>query len=225
MYVFDNFYVDCLVKLFASFLCGLFLGLERKRRFHSVGIRTLILISTSSMSMGMVSYLMAENSAVPGDPTRIAAGVVTGIGFIGGGAFIRQGMNIRGITSAAVIWAACGTGLACGIGAYFIAGATLVLSILSLIFLGIAEGHMFPAEKTKILTLVYLGDGIKISEVEKAVSEANLVRQDMNMAYSLDTHEMTLRFIVKIPKNYNLEQLAGILSNLGDLKMISIAEV
>ncbi len=224
MYVFENFYVDCLVKLAASFLCGLFLGIERKRRFHSVGIRTLVLISISSMAMGMISYIMAEKSAVPGDPTRIAAGVVTGIGFIGGGAFIHQGMNIRGITSAAVIWAACAMGLACGIGAYFIAGTTLVTSILCLVLLGIAEGHMFPAEKTKILTLVYASGNIKISEIEKAVSAARLVRQDMNMEHSLKTEELTLRFIVKIPKNYSLEQLTATLKQLGDLKLISIAE-
>ena len=81
MYAFENFYLDCIVKLGAAFLCGLLLGLERKRRFHSVGMRTLILISISSMLMGMISYIMAERGVVTGDPTRIAAGVVTGIGF------------------------------------------------------------------------------------------------------------------------------------------------
>ena len=107
MYAFDNFYLDCIVKLGAAFLCGLLLGLERKRRFHSVGMRTLILISVSSMLLGIISYTMADLGAVKGDPTRIAAGVVTGIGFIGGGAIMHLGMNIKGLTSAAIIWAAC----------------------------------------------------------------------------------------------------------------------
>ena len=114
MYTFENFYIDCLVKLAAAFVCGLFLGIERKRRFHSVGIRTLILISISSMAMGMVSYLMADMGGVTGDPTRIAAGVITGIGFIGGGVIMKQGLNIKGLTTAAIIFGTAGIGLTCG---------------------------------------------------------------------------------------------------------------
>ena len=224
MYTFENFYIDCLVKLAAAFVCGLFLGIERKRRFHSVGIRTLILISISSMSMGMVSYLMADMGGVTGDPTRIAAGVVTGIGFIGGGAIMHQGMNIKGLTSASIIWAACAMGLACGIGAYFIAGVTLMISLFILVVLGVAEGRIFPAEKTKNLTLIYANGAINLEEIEKAIYKANFIKRDMDIIDSMENSEITLRFVVKIPKNYNVDTLGDTLKKAGNLKRFSITE-
>ena len=224
MYTFENFYIDCLVKICAAFICGLLLGLERKRRFHSVGMRTLILISISSMLMGMTSYIMAERGAVTGDPTRIAAGVVTGIGFIGGGAIMHQGMNIKGLTSAAIMWAACAMGLACGIGAYYIVGITLVASLLCLILLGMAESRMFPAEKTKCLTIVYSEVIVDIMKIERLIADVNFVQRDMDITTSLENNETVLRFVVKIPKTYNLLFLTSDLKKLGSLKKLALTD-
>lgn len=224
MYAFENFYLDCIVKLGAAFLCGLLLGLERKRRFHSVGMRTLILISVSSMLLGIISYTMADLGAVKGDPTRIAAGVVTGIGFIGGGAIMHLGMNIKGLTSAAIIWAACAMGLACGIGAYFIVAITLVAALLCLILLGIAESHLFPAEKTKCLTIVYSEIIVDIMKIEQIIEDANFVQRDMDITTSMESNETVLRFIVKIPKTYNLLFLTSDLKKLGSLKKLALTD-
>ncbi len=224
MYAFENFYIDCIVKLGAAFLCGLLLGLERKRRFHSVGMRTLILISVSSMLLGIISYTMAERGAVTGDPTRIAAAVVTGIGFIGGGAIMHLGMNIKGLTSAAIIWAACAMGLACGIGAYFIVAITLVAVLFSLVLLGIAESRLFPAEKTKCLTIVYSEVIVDIMKIEQLIEDANFVQRDMDITTSMESNETVLRFIVKIPKTYNLLFLTSDLKKLGSLKKLALTD-
>ena len=224
MYAFENFYIDCIVKLGAAFLCGLLLGLERKRRFHSVGMRTLILISVSSMLLGIISYTMAERGAVTGDPTRIAAAVVTGIGFIGGGAIMHLGMNIKGLTSAAIIWAACAMGLACGIGAYFIVAITLVAVLFSLVLLGIAESRLFPAEKTKCLTIVYSEVIVDIMKIEQLIEDANFVQRDMDITTSMENNETVLRFIVKIPKTYNLLFLTSDLKKLGSLKKLALTD-
>ena len=145
---FDNYYIDCLVRIGCSFICGLLLGIERKTRQHPVGLRTLILISVSSTLLSIFSVLIANNPDIPGDPTRVAAGVVTGIGFLGGGAILHQGLNIRGLTSAAVIWTAAALGLACGIGQFFIVGITLLVSLISLVLLEKVEYKLFPAEKS-----------------------------------------------------------------------------
>ena len=176
------------------------------------------------MLMGMTSYIMAERGAVTGDPTRIAAGVVTGIGFIGGGAIMHQGMNIKGLTSAAIIWAACAMGLACGIGAYFIVAITLVAALLCLILLGIAESFMFPAEKTKCLTIVYSEIIVDIMKIEQLIEDANFVKRDMDIITSLENNETILRFIVKIPKTYNLLFLTSDLKKLGSLKKLALTD-
>ena len=87
---FENLYLEYAVRLSASFLCGLVLGLERKTKHHTVGIRTLVLISMSSTLLSIISYTMAELPGRPqgGDPTRIAAQIVSGIGFLGAGAIM-----------------------------------------------------------------------------------------------------------------------------------------
>lgn len=224
MYTFENFYLDCLAKFAVSFFCGLLLGLERKRRFHTVGFRTLILISLSSTLMGMISYIMAEQCAVKGDPTRIAAGVVTGIGFVGGGAIMHQGLNIKGLTSAAIIWASCAMGLACSVGAYFMTLIVLLVSLLSLILLGIFEQSMFPAEKNKSLTLTYEDKYIDIPEIQKIIAESNLIQRDMDISYRIEKKEIVIRFIVKIQREYDFAKITQALKNVGNLKKISITE-
>lgn len=104
--------LDYSIRIATSFFCGIILGLERRSKQHAVGIRTLALISISSALLSILSINMASAGNGAGDPTRIAAGVITGIGFIGGGAILRQGLNIRGITTAAIIFTASAIGLA-----------------------------------------------------------------------------------------------------------------
>ena len=97
----------CTVRLLLSFVAGCILGLERKFRMQFVGMRTLVLICVSSSLLMMLSVYTVQ-IAVPlsGDPARIAAQVVSGIGFLGAGAILRHGLNVRGLTSAGC----CGTG-------------------------------------------------------------------------------------------------------------------
>jgi len=224
MYTFDNYCIDCLVKIFAAFVCGLLLGIERKIRLHTVGIRTLVLISVASTLMGMISYEMAQRFMVQGDPTRIAAGVVTGIGFVGGGAIMHQGMNIKGLTSAAIIWADCAMGLACSMGAYFVTGVTLIISLTTLVVLGIAESRFFPAEKSKNLVLIYEGSVTNLEEIKKAITYAHFVSRDMDISHSIESNETILRFSIKTPREYSLSELTEEVKKTGKLKKISITE-
>ena len=88
--IMENISVEYLLRIVLALVCGFFLGLERKQHRHAVGIRTLALICVSSALLSILSIFMAETSLAEGDPTRIAAGVVTGIGFLGAGAILRQ---------------------------------------------------------------------------------------------------------------------------------------
>ena len=76
--------LDFILRILLSIFCGLCLGLERKVRKHPVGIRTLVFLSLSSCLLGITSCTMAKNGIMTGDTTRIAAGVVTGVGFLTG---------------------------------------------------------------------------------------------------------------------------------------------
>ena len=117
---------------------GAAVGLEREVREHEAGLRTHMLVAVGSALFTLVSaygfgeFFAQTGPVVPVDPTRIAAQIVTGIGFLGAGAIIRQGMNVRGLTTAATLWAVAAIGLASGAGYYFGAVATTVVVLIAL---------------------------------------------------------------------------------------------
>ncbi len=110
--------------LLATGLGGL-IGLERQLHDKPAGLRTNILICLGAAVFTLVSRLMAGEH---GEITRIAAQVVTGIGFLGAGAIIREPQGVHGLTTAATIWLVAGIGVACGAGLYVLAALTTVIS-------------------------------------------------------------------------------------------------
>ena len=123
--------------LFACALGGL-IGFERELRDREAGIRTHLLVSLGSALFTIVSaygfheFLTGGGAVVRADPSRIAAQIVTGIGFLGAGAIIREGLSVRGLTTAATLWVVAAIGMACGAGYYWPAAATTVLTLLAL---------------------------------------------------------------------------------------------
>ena len=149
-----NIWIDYLIRLAASLVCGFCLGFERKMRQHTVGIRTLTLLSVSSCLLTIASSFLASTVLVEGDPTRIAAAVITGIGFLGAGAIVNQGLNIRGLTSAAIIFTSAALGVACGAKLYIPVVIVLSFSFILLLIIGPLERKLFPADKRKLFKIV-----------------------------------------------------------------------
>ena len=199
-----NIYIDYAVRIAVSFVCGFCLGIERKSRQHSVGIRTLVLISISSCLLSILSIYMAESFSVEGDPTRIAAGVASGIGFIGGGAIMRYGLNIRGLTTAAIIFAASAVGLACGAALYFPALITMFALAIVLFIMNKLEKKIFPAAKTKILTITFSGTDIPKSFLTETMLRYGFIIHDMNIEYDKPLNQTKLVFTSKAPDRLNL---------------------
>ena len=132
--------------LFAAMLGGL-LGLERQVQGKPAGIRTHILICVGAATFTVVSRIMAGEG---GDSaTRIAAQVVTGIGFLGAGAIIIQGAGVKGLTTAASLWVVAGIGLAVGCGFYSASIVATVLTFAVLFFLRYIEGVILGKEKNE----------------------------------------------------------------------------
>lgn len=121
--------VEIIFRIFLSCLLGGLIGWERERHRNiiSAGIRTYGAISLGACAFGILSYFSSD-----ADPTRIAAQVVTGIGFLGGGIIFRQGDYVTGLTTAATLWATAAVGLAVSFGFYFMAISTAILIYLLL---------------------------------------------------------------------------------------------
>ena len=117
---------------------GAAIGFEREIRDREAGVRTHLLVSLGSALFTVVSaygfheFLASGDNVVHTDPTRIAAQIVTGIGFLGAGAIIREGLSVRGLTTAATLWVVAAIGMACGAGYYWPAAAATLLTLFAL---------------------------------------------------------------------------------------------
>jgi putative Mg2+ transporter-C (MgtC) family protein len=114
---FDLDNVEFIIKVIASAVCGSLLGFERKLHTRHIGMKTNFLICTGSMLFADIGLELAKS--VGGDPARVMGQIVTGVGFLGAGAIMREGnQNIVGLTSAAVVWVNAAIGSAIGLGFY-----------------------------------------------------------------------------------------------------------
>src|SRR5213595_2489429 len=129
---------EALVRLVLAAALGGAVGLERELREREAGFRTHMLVAVGSAlftiasAYGFREFLVNGGSVVRADPTRIAAQIVTGIGFLGAGAIIRQGLAVRGLTTAATLWVVAAIGLASGSGYYSAAFMTTVVVLFLL---------------------------------------------------------------------------------------------
>jgi putative Mg2+ transporter-C (MgtC) family protein len=130
----DLSWLDVFYRIGLAALLGGAVGIERELREREAGLRTHLLVSVGAALFTLVSaYGFADfrygfQSGITLDPTRIAAQIVTGIGFIGAGAIIRQGLSVRGVTTAATLWTVAAIGLAAGAGYY--SGAVIATAIV-----------------------------------------------------------------------------------------------
>lgn len=126
-----------IIRLVVAAVLGGVVGLERQQRHKSAGLRTHILVSLGSCLVMILSYKLyiGVQGLTNADPARLAAQVVSGIGFLGAGTIMKEGLTIKGLTTAASLWVVAGVGLAVGAGQYVGAVATTILAVLSLTYL------------------------------------------------------------------------------------------
>jgi putative Mg2+ transporter-C (MgtC) family protein len=131
-------WAEVLLRVVLAGILGGAIGAEREIREREAGLRTHMLVAVGSALFTLVSaygwsdFQFSQRSGITYDPTRIAAQIVTGIGFLGAGAIIRQGLSVRGLTTAASLWVVAAIGIASGAGYYSAALITTILVLVSL---------------------------------------------------------------------------------------------
>lgn len=126
---------DYLARIGCAFLMGTLIGVERQFRQRNAGLRTNILVSVGAAAFTVLSYAMTEEE---GDPSRVAAQIVSGIGFLGGGLILKDGFTVRGLNTAATIWCSAACGTLSGVGLYreaaILVACVLVTHCLSVLY-------------------------------------------------------------------------------------------
>ena len=134
----DLSWAEVVLRITLAATLGGAIGLERELRDREAGLRTHLLVSVGAALFTMVSayawtdWRFSTEEGLVFDPTRIAAQIVTGIGFLGAGAIIRQGLSVKGLTTAATLWVVAAIGMAAGVGYYEAAFVTTALVLLTL---------------------------------------------------------------------------------------------
>lgn len=124
--------LELMARILAGFVLGATVGLERERRSKAAGLRTHMLVSGGAAIFTIASFAIFTTEGTVRDPTRIAAQIVTGVGFLGAGAILRSGGSVSGLTTAASIWVAAGLGMLAGGGAYALALTSALLTIVTM---------------------------------------------------------------------------------------------
>ncbi len=157
--------IDIVIKMFLALLCGGILGIERERKKRPAGFRTYMLVCLGATLVMMTNQYIYEQYQT-GDPTRMGAQVISGIGFLGAGTIIITGHNrVKGLTTAAGLWAAACIGLAIGIGFYEGAIVGSIMIFLALVIMHSLDGRITTSAK---LVLLYV-------ELEKLSAMSNLI--------------------------------------------------
>jgi putative Mg2+ transporter-C (MgtC) family protein len=214
------------IRLALSFLAGAVLGFERSSRHQVAGLRTHILIAMGATLLMLLSiWLPQEFTGMKnGDPGRIAAQVVSGIGFLGAGAIIRLGNNVRGLTTAASLWFVAAVGLAVGAGMFLAAGIAEAAGLFTLIVLGKLERRIFPAERLKILEITYKNNSTDTKEALALISASGLRVQSVDVNQGSKEKGTKLRLLVGIPSTSDIASLAKAIKASGNVGKVEIKE-
>lgn len=185
-------------KLALSLILGAVIGFERHRRGQIAGMRTFALISMGATLAMLVSiYIPQEYMGLKnGDPGRIAAQVISGIGFLGAGAIIQSKGSVRGLTTAAGIWIAACIGLAVGAGMYLIAVIACALIIFILYKMSSYEHKLFRGGESKIIRVKIDGVLKDISHLRNILDEYKIHIQDEFVKYEYKQEITILNFVI-----------------------------
>ncbi len=185
---------EYVMRLVIALLIGGAIGLEREFKGKPAGMRTNMLICVGSCLIMILSIEIARSAARIADPGRIAAQVVTGIGFLGAGTIIRSRFHIVGLTTAATIWVLSALGLAIGAGYILLSAIVAFLITVTLVFIGYIEARVATKRSYHVVQITLeRGEGI-IREVMALFAERGLSSEALEIVRSGDTWRATFEY-------------------------------
>jgi putative Mg2+ transporter-C (MgtC) family protein len=220
----DVNWIGAIVKLVLSLLLGATIGMERRRKGQIAGLRTFALISMGATLAMLISiYIPQEYMGLKnGDPGRIAAQVVSGVGFLGAGAIIQMKGSVRGLTTAAGIWMTACIGLAVGAGMYLISIITTLLIIFILVNIErIEQRHNFLWE-SKIIRVKMHGILDDIQPLRDTINSNDIHISDEFMKFDYENEFTIVNFMVRSNTHVNVPSLFKEIKRLGDPISITI---
>ena len=216
---------EIIIRLLLGALIGGIIGFERQAHGRAAGFRTQLLVCVACVLLMIVSEYYHnlsyfDSSYVRADPARIAAGAITGVGFLGAGVILKTGINVQGLTTAACIWIVSAIGLAIGSGLYLASIITFVITYIALLILRNVEKNM----PKLLFRSVTIGAEESASEEEIIAVLQKYNSSVVNTDYEVSSDIKEMKFYITISFNQGLpiKKLLDELSSLRFVKRISI---
>jgi putative Mg2+ transporter-C (MgtC) family protein len=217
--------IHLVLRLLLAIFCGAVLGYERERHGRSAGLRTNILVCVGAALMMVVSkYFYFKPGEFTGnittalDPARIAAQIVTGIGFLGAGVIIKERGGIRGLTTAATLWFNAGVGMACGAGMVILPTFCTFIGLISLTVLKYLE-HKIPRDSYKVVHIECNGLGEQTLQVLKDYfSERDMYIVNIN--FNQNVRDLSTHYEFVIKGNWDNNDLLQHIGQLAHLEFV-----
>jgi putative Mg2+ transporter-C (MgtC) family protein len=205
--------------ILAAVLSGI-VGFEREFHGRAAGFRTHILLCVGSTLIMITSVHIFDvySGRTPIDPARLAAGVVTGIGFLGAGTIMQYKASVRGLTTAASLWVVTGIGLAVGSGLYFGSIATTALAVITLMFFGRVEHAMIRKDWYKTV-IIESKDGLEqLKRVREILAEYAADITNFEVERSKDGESMVLKIGLRLSTSRHTAVIIQDISHLEGIK-------
>lgn len=211
---------DILIRLAIALLLGGVVGFERERDSQPAGLRTHMILVLGACLAAIISEEMGAQFG--SDPTRLAAQVISGIGFLGAGAILRFGFNIKGLTTATTLWTMAIVGLALGFGYYLIAVITTAFMLIILTLMNVIEKKFVRTNLIRnVVVDVDYEDGV-IRAVRKTMSEIAEKLISFSVRKSARTSRLRITIVAQFNKSESIEDLVEKISKIEGLRNIKI---
>ncbi len=215
-----------ILRLLAAAALGAVIGLERERVDRGAGLRTHALVSTASALFTLISAygfedIVTANRTIAIDPTRIAAQVVTGIGFLGAGLIILRKNTVYGLTTAASVWAVAAIGMAAGAGMYLPAANATGLSLLILAGMKPLEQRFFPRKHFEPFVIRIARQEVPLATIENSVRNQHLDLRRLKLQPGDHEEESLITLELEGGRDASMTQLAEHLRSIPGVREVS----
>jgi putative Mg2+ transporter-C (MgtC) family protein len=215
--------LDISLRLLVAAVLGMVIGLEREIHAHPAGMRTHLLVSLGSAAFTVVSIFVFEtppspNGTIPTDPSRVAAQIVSGIGFLGAGAILKYGGSVRGLTTAASLWATAAVGMAAGGAAWIVAAVTTAIIVFSLGPLNVLATRIRLGSASLYRLELIVGRLEALGEISRSLTTKKIEIAGVN-SQRLGKGRYEIELDLRLPAGTQPQSVIWIVSGLDDVEI------
>jgi putative Mg2+ transporter-C (MgtC) family protein len=216
--------LDISFRLVLAALLGAVVGFEREIHDHPAGMRTHLLVSLGSgiftvLSIVAFSGSVAPNGSIPTDTSRVAAQIVSGIGFLGAGAILKYGTSVRGLTTAASLWATAAIGMACGAGSWVIAGVGTAIVVVSLWPLNLVINRMRGQSSHALRVRIRAGRIDVLGEVTRTLASQRVEIGEIN-SHRIGKGEYEIEMRLRRPPSVRDHEIVALIDAVADVDIL-----